>query len=189
MARERAHQIFARLSENLTRTTGRCEGGILCPLCLRKYPESAIDQEDHELTEEHIIPESLGGTLSTLSCKPCNNTHGTKLDSHLVQMVRAQASLSGSGRFPLKGRVSIAGAELPAQFSPGERTLRVRRCNPADVAEVNRRFREGNVNAVDLNFSLGYVPGRAYLACFGSRTLVCSTSWAIPMCFRPPWKR
>ncbi len=94
MARERAHCIFAELSEDLARTTANSFKRVLCPLCLQVYSEDAIDLEEPELTEEHIIPESLGGKLVTLSCKSCNSTYGSKLDSHLVQMVRSQDSLA-----------------------------------------------------------------------------------------------
>jgi len=105
MARERAHCIFAELSDDLARKTANLFNRVLCPLCLQAYSEDVIDLEEPELTEEHIIPESLGGKLVTLSCKSSNSTHGSKLDSHLVQMMRSQDSLAGSGTLPLKGRI------------------------------------------------------------------------------------
>ncbi len=69
MARERAHCIFAELSDDLARKTANLFNRVLCPLCLQAYSEDVIDLEEPELTEEHIIPESLGGKLVTLSCK------------------------------------------------------------------------------------------------------------------------
>jgi hypothetical protein len=137
---------------------------VLCPLCLQAYSEDAIDLEEPELTEEHIIPESLGGKLVTLSCKSCNSTHGSKLDSHLVQMMRSQDSLAGLGTLPLKGRIGIAENQLPAQFDVSDRTFRVGGGKPAVVDEIKNMFQQGRIDSIDLNFSLGYIPGRAYLA-------------------------
>ncbi len=164
MARERAHSIFAELSEDLGRMTTNSSNSVLCPLCLQAYSEDAIDLEEPELTEEHIIPESLGGKLVTLSCKSCNSTHGSKLDAHLVQMVRSQNSLAGLGTVPLKGRIGIAGNQFPAQFDVRSRTFRVGGGSPAVIDEVNGMFQKGSIESMDLNFSLGYIPDRAYLA-------------------------
>src|SRR5437667_10578715 len=94
MARKRAHCLFSKLSGDLARTANY-SNKVLCPLCLQSYSEDAIDLEEPELTVEHIAPESLGGKVVTLSCKSCNSTHGSRLDSHLVQMVRSQDSLAG----------------------------------------------------------------------------------------------
>jgi hypothetical protein len=164
MARERAHRIFAELSEDLERTTANSFKRVLCPLCLQVYSEDAIDLEVPELTEEHIVPESLGGKLVTLSCKSCNSTHGSKLDSHLVQMMRSQDSFAGLGTLPLKGRIGIAGNQLPARFDVSDRTFRVGGSRPAVLDEIKHVFQEGRIESIDLNFSLGYIPGRAYLA-------------------------
>ncbi len=75
MARERAHYIFAELSEDLARTVANSFNRVLCPLCLQAYSDDAIDLEEPELTEEHIIPESLPCTkrLSEISkCGICS---------------------------------------------------------------------------------------------------------------------
>jgi len=164
MARERAHSIFAELSADLRRTTSHSSDGVLCPLCLQAHSEDALELEEPELTEEHIIPESLGGRLVTLSCKSCNSTHGSKLDSHLIKMVRCQNSLAGLGTLPLKGRIGISGNQLPAQFDVRGRTFRVGGGSPALIDEVKDMFRKGRIESMDLQFSFGYVPDRAYLA-------------------------
>ena len=144
--------------------TENSSNSVLCPLCLQAYSEDAIDLEEPELTEEHIISESLGGKLVTLSCKSCNSTHGSKLDAHLVQMVRSQNSLAGLGTVPLKGRIGIAGNQLPAQFEVRGRTFRVGGGSPAVIEEVKDMFQKNRIESMDLNFSLGYIPSRAYLA-------------------------
>ena len=185
MAKERAHCIFAELSDGLARTTANSSNRVLCPLCLQAYPEDALHLQEPELTEEHIIPESLGGKLVTLSCKSCNSTHGSKLDSYLVQMVRSQDSLAGLGTLPLKGRIGIAGNQLPAQLDVRDRTFRVGGGKPAVVDEVRNMFQEGRIESIDLNFSLGYIPGRAYLALLRIAYLAIFRKLGYPYIFSP----
>src|SRR5580704_534448 len=78
MSSERVHRTFDRLARDHARVTPDYPGQILCPLCLTPYGEDALDLDDPLLTEEHVIPGELGGRIVTLSCKSCNNTHGTK---------------------------------------------------------------------------------------------------------------
>src|SRR4029450_5965370 len=66
---------------------------IWCPLCRKPFGRSTLDTG--ELTEEHIIPEALGGKIITLTCKKCNNTDGGQIDSHFIQKVRVDEALRG----------------------------------------------------------------------------------------------
>jgi len=65
MRRKRAHRILGGLARDLQTTTADLSiaNRILCPLCLTAFSEEAIDLDPPELTEEHIIPEELGGSL------------------------------------------------------------------------------------------------------------------------------
>ena len=78
--------------------------------------------------------------------------------------MRSQDSLAGLGTLPLKGRIGIAGNQLPARFDVSDRTFRVGGSRPAVLDEIKHVFQEGRIESIDLNFSLGYIPGRAYLA-------------------------
>lgn len=59
----------------------------LCPICLSNY--FIIDRIEYysstEFTEDHFPPESVGGTLSALVCKSCNNSAGGQFENSLVQ--------------------------------------------------------------------------------------------------------
>jgi len=183
MPRERAHLMFAALSANLGQVTGDFSGKILCPLCLQPMPEDWIDLKEPRITEEHIIPETLGGTVVTLTCKKCNSTHGTQLDSHLIQMIRSHDSLAGAGAKPLFGRMHLGGKPLPIDINLNAATktieFKMRRGHPS-VPDLVREFFRDNPptpdNPVSIGFegTLGYIPCRAthailrigYLAAF-----------------------
>lgn len=47
------------------------------------------------MSVEHIVPSKLGGGSRTLTCSACNNTQGTKLDSHLIEAMKAMDSVEG----------------------------------------------------------------------------------------------
>lgn len=56
------------------------EFGLYCPLCTQYYNESKYEQ----LTLEHNPPYSLGGKDNILTCKKCNNSSGSKIDSEIL---------------------------------------------------------------------------------------------------------
>lgn len=51
----------------------------VCPLCLRGFdtPDRSV------LSLEDVPPKSVGGKSLLLTCRQCNNTHGTELDAHI----------------------------------------------------------------------------------------------------------
>jgi hypothetical protein len=61
----------------------------LCPICLRNC--FSIDRTGYycscEFTEDHFPPASVGGTLTLLVCKSCNNTAGSQFESSLAQKI------------------------------------------------------------------------------------------------------
>ncbi|MDR3057828.1 MAG: hypothetical protein LBU84_06775 [Prevotella sp.] len=58
----------------------------ICPIDLKSH--NNIDDPKDPLALEDAPPKSLGGSANTLTCKSCNNTCGTKIDSHLVKRMR-----------------------------------------------------------------------------------------------------
>src|SRR5665213_944556 len=169
MSKERAHRLFSRLALDLTRVTPDHPDHILCPLCLRPFARKAIDMADPELTEEHIIPEEIGGRLLTLTCRSCNNTHGSQLDAHLIQMLRSKDALDGFGTRPFCGRIEVGGVTVPTDIdwkvSSGETTtFRLRQFNPDVHAAIQRQMSESPVESINVTLNLGYVPLRSYIA-------------------------
>lgn len=56
----------------------------ICPICLEHFSPKDLDQSlPNPLTLEDAPPKSLGGKANTLTCKKCNNTLGSQIDSHL----------------------------------------------------------------------------------------------------------
>jgi hypothetical protein len=88
------------------------ENPYICPLCERPFPRTAI--ADGTLTFEDAPPKSYGGKPVALSCKGCNNTHGSSLDAPL-------STLDSNEMSPC--RLGIEGAEVIAyqQFRPDGR--------------------------------------------------------------------
>ncbi len=75
----------------------------ICPLCRRPFLRSAL--YDGLLTFEDAPPKSYGGKPVALTCKRCNNSLGSFLDSNLSVLDSAPASPC---------RISIDGVEVNA---------------------------------------------------------------------------
>src|SRR5258708_4609166 len=80
---------------------------ILCPLC---WQEKRLS----DLSLEHMVPSAVGGRSTTLTCRLCNNTHGSELDSHLINYQRANDAMHGHGR--VRSRLNVNGYELVANL-------------------------------------------------------------------------
>jgi hypothetical protein len=142
---------------------------ILCPLCLTAFSEEAIDLDPPELTEEHIIPEELGGSLITLTCKKCKYTHGSKLDAHLIQMLRCHDTFAGFGKRPIRGNIEVAGIRVPADIDwkatiHKTTTFRLRQNEAQKLNQFRQTLTSGGVDKINLDLNFGFIPNSAYLA-------------------------
>jgi hypothetical protein len=132
------------------------------------------------LTEEHIIPEALGGTISTLTCKKCNNDDGGQVDSHFIQKVRVNEALRGyhgsiGSDVYINGHRVFAQVEFP-NGEGGTTKILVKRegSNIAEIEAFQQAFLQGVVEKIQLKMSLRYnenlaklsVVRSAYLAMF-----------------------
>jgi hypothetical protein len=155
---------------------------FVCPLCLREVPRVADLRE--VVSEEHIVPGSIGGRLTTLTCRKCNVTGGSQLDADLVQRVRV-----GSGDYPISSRVSIGEGEFGAGifFSTDEdspnRIVGIPKQSDPRLVEVAHNALESGVDEISLKLRFGYNPRSslvgliriAYLMlfrCFGYRYIL-----------------
>lgn len=66
-----------------------------CPLCRRPFERQATGGEQPRLTLAHIIPESLGGTWTTLACAECNNGRGHDIEADLLASHRVADWVAG----------------------------------------------------------------------------------------------
>lgn len=154
--RERITRLYECYASNLSIFAPELDDVFGCPLCFRIFTRDAIDAEF--ITEEHIISRKLGGRLTTLTCKDCNNKDGSRLDSHLVNEFRTRDKIAGLSNSPIKGRVEIPNAkqDVDIYFSkPDSSGLMIvgdpKRSNPKSVQSIMRTM-EGD--AKNLSFIL-----------------------------------
>ena len=86
MTINRKKALFDHLRKSLAAAglaTAR-DDSLICPLC---WQETRYE----DLSHEHVVPGSVGGTCNTLTCRPCNNEHGSSLDSHLSNASATQS--------------------------------------------------------------------------------------------------
>ena len=75
------------ISQELTRFKYELRGLFRCPTCLFDYP---IDSK--QITEEHIVPASSGGKITTFLCKKCNSSFGHKQTRWLSDWIEINES-------------------------------------------------------------------------------------------------
>jgi HNH endonuclease len=144
---------------------------------LRAFDRSALGQEDDGLTVEHIIPGALGGTDKTLTCKKCNNTHGSELEGHLVRKIEAQDWAAGGDR-QMKGTFTMGDIQLPMKIGWGEtKTMRIPGGKPSILEKVPERMQAvQDGDTFSIHVSLNFIEANArraflrigYLALFDS---------------------
>lgn len=69
--------MYRRGCEAAAHTLG-VHNGYPCPICGDVFPEAL-------LTVEHAPPESVGGQIVALTCKPCNDRAGYTVDAAISQ--------------------------------------------------------------------------------------------------------
>lgn len=176
--KEKLLKLFKIYSSNLTFHAPELENKFVCPICFRIFSEDAIESKD--LTIEHIIPSSLGGSLLTLTCKDCNSLGGTLLDSHLVNRLRTEDLLAGKASSPLRGEFILGSERITADIylsttaNPNIRIIGIPELsNPQKLQKINDEFDSG-VQSFQIAGKLGYkdLPSRvsilkiAYLMAF-----------------------
>ena len=146
----------------------------MCPICLRFFART--ENLTKCVSIEHIVPDALGGRVTTLTCRRCNNTAGTQLDSHLVRRV----SVEGRSK-PILADVEFRGTKfrgevhLPESASDSFRIYGIPK--QSDPREINRFFSlldEGIWDGQELQLHLegGYVPVRSAVALLRSAYLL-----------------
>ena len=165
---KRLEQLYHAYSRNLSLHDSALKDTFACPICLRKFSKDAV--QSRILTEEHVISQKLGGRIVTLTCKECNNLHGSTLDSNLINKFRALDRVSGLSDKPLRSQVKALGAkqDLETYFSR-EGPPRIhfigneKRSNPTSVRKILDAIRD-NTEEVSFHLDLGFNPLRANVA-------------------------
>lgn len=140
---------------------------MACPLCLAEF--SLADIAD--LSREHVIPSSLGGKMETLTCKRrCNNTHGSRLDSHLINAMRAMDAVDGLEPIAMtlgsdKGKIV---GELLLGDGTKEKPNTIRIVGKASKRDATEQWRGqlGDGFSFDLRMTFPCIPERFFRAVF-----------------------
>jgi len=51
-----------------------------------------------ELSDAHIVPQAMGGSLVTITCKKCNNEVGSTIESYEIERAKFNRTFSGDGK-------------------------------------------------------------------------------------------
>jgi hypothetical protein len=122
------------ISQELTRFRYELRGLFRCPTCLCDYPITS-----KEITEEHIIPDSSGGRITTFLCKKCNSSFGHRQTRWLSDWIELSESNTPFHTDPKKqcahliaGGRKVNGALKIAEDGAIEFYADKRRSNPID---------------------------------------------------------
>lgn len=102
MSTDPKSQYLLEISQELTRFKYDLRGIFRCPTCLRDFPISS-----NEITEEHIVPDSSGGKITTFLCRTCNSSFGYRQTRWLSDWIELN---EGNGLFhvdPKKQRARL----------------------------------------------------------------------------------
>jgi len=164
-------QLFELYSENLALYIPDLKNHFCCPLCLRVFGRESLPSRGRNgsISLEHIIPGSVGGHIITLTCRQCNNQHGTDLDAHIAARFKAEDAFAGRLDEPLKGKISITSGEMSVDVYWGQDNVEMRGVAKAsNPAKWMRLLSEMNVASagteIHLNIPLGYKAINAQLA-------------------------
>lgn len=112
------------VSQELARFDAKLMGLFRCPVCLRDLPidNFGSPDADNAISEEHIIPASVGGKQTTFLCKRCNSTFGHRQTKWLVDWIELT---EGDTPFPIapkkqKARMSDNGCKLNGSMRLGD---------------------------------------------------------------------
>lgn len=165
--RDQPTSLFWELAADYQAFRPEAVDSVACPLCLTEYGLPNIAN----LSGEHIVPRKLGGRSETLTCRlKCNNTHGSRLDSHLINAMKAMDAIDGAE--PITTTLGNDKGKIVAELLLGTGT-------PHDPNTIKIVGKASNMGAVeDLRNSLGdgftlnfqmsfrFVPERYFRAAF-----------------------
>ena len=142
-------------------------GSLICPLC---WKEASYDA----LTIEHVVPSSIGGKATVLTCQSCNNRHGSSLDAHLSQYQRMADALKGHGSIPtvlkINGQRIVANLHLAKQRK--DFVVVQQASDPAAIDAIKDEFNAGRVSEMNCSISFGYAKSNFQTAVLRAAYLV-----------------
>jgi hypothetical protein len=164
---DKRNGLFWELAADYQRFRPEAVDTIACPLCLTEYRLADIA----DLSREHVVPSKLGGRSETLTCRrKCNNTHGSRLDSHLINAMRAMDAIEGAAPIPTvvdsdKGKI-VAEVFLPSGSEPGPFRIQIvgKASNMEASDDLRNSLRDGFT--LNMHMSFAFIPERYFRAAF-----------------------
>ena len=168
------NRLFHELAADLKKVRPDSVNSVCCPLCLSDFPIDAIAT----LSVEHVVSSKLQGQTKTLTCRPCNNSQGTRLDRHLVSALKAIDGLEGTEPIATVWRRPEGQVVANTLLLPGTKdapiTSRIvgSASNSAAIDGIHTGLRHGST--INLTLDLDFIPEQywraavraAYLAVF-----------------------
>lgn len=134
---------------------------FICPLCFQIYQEAdCIKQPGAEpnLTLEHNPPKITGGSISTLTCRTCNNFNGGHLDAQIENFVLGKGFLNMQPGYQIPVKYTIHGDKIAGTIElEKEKTfvmLPHKKSNPRGYAAIFERLRNGVITEFNLSFTV-----------------------------------
>jgi hypothetical protein len=164
---DKSKALFEELAADYRKARPEIADAVACPLCLAEWRLTSIA----ELSREHIVPKSLGGRSETLTCRrKCNNTHGSRLDSHLINAMRAMDAIEGLE--PIATTLGSDKGKIVAELMLGDGTPdkpnQIRIVGKASNLEAADDLRSslGDGYTLNLQMRFEYMPERFFRAAF-----------------------
>jgi HNH endonuclease len=157
---DKRNGLFWELAADYKKNCARSESTVACPLCLAEYNLANLAK----LTREHIVPSKLGGRSETLTCRKCNNTQGSCLDSHLINLMKSLDAIEGAG--PIRTSITSDKGKITAELLLGAGTpdepVAIQIVGPASnmaaVQNLQNSFHDGST--LELRMSFPFIPER-----------------------------
>jgi hypothetical protein len=162
---DKQNSLFFKLAADYQEKRAKSEPTVACPLCLTEYGRANIAQ----LTREHVVPSKLGGRSETLTCKKCN-THGSSLDSHLINLMKSLDAIEGAGPIAtsLTDDTGMIKAELQLGLGTRDEPITIKVVGRASnmSAVENLRNRMSGQPTLELKMTFPVIPERSVRAAF-----------------------
>ena len=168
MSQQRSNKLFRRQALNFSyvkagfpnlEVSPDIPGMVPCPLCFQTF---LLETYGHDLiSKEHAPPKGFGGKIVCITCKDCNNRHGSTLDRPLRDYYHVVQSLSGSSTRSLDADVCLPdSSRIRVEFNVPENgkwqiSPIVKASDPVHLDKMNHMFIQASTPPYeDISFTL-----------------------------------
>lgn len=105
-------QYFELSLRSLDRVLSPSPHAYICPICIEPFSDINL------LSREHVPPESAGGKMICLTCKPCNSRAGHSID-YAMSLESSFNNLGAVGNAPYRIKLQYQDHSLNAKLERG----------------------------------------------------------------------